>query len=260
MAVGAVAAMAALIVGVRFFAPDLLSSAPRPEIKGKDGAMARIVPGGAFVMGDGEDAPIREIHVDSFYMDQYEVSLALYAKFLKATGSEIKSEYWSATDAGTHGDRPAIGVSWHDANSYCRWAGKRLPTEAEWEKAARGLDQRTYPWGNEEPTAKLANFGKRGGRPFAEGLVSVSSLEAGKSPYGIFHLAGNVSEWVADWYSESYARGDVRNPRGPGQGTGKVLRGGGWYDTASALRGTKRFFVSPEDVSDDRGFRCAHDG
>jgi formylglycine-generating enzyme required for sulfatase activity len=259
MAVGAVAVIAALFAGARFFAPGLLSGEPREEITGRDGAVARIVPTGPFMMGDDEDAPLREVHVDRFYMDKYEVSLSLYSKFLEATGSPIESEYWSATDAATHGDRPVIGVSWHDANSYCRWAGKRLPTEAEWEKAARGVDQRTYPWGNEEPAARLANFGKRGGKPFADGLVAVSGLEAGKSPYGIFQLAGNVSEWVADWYSESYARGDVRNPTGPTQGKGKVLRGGGWYDSAAALRSTKRFFVSPEDVSDDRGFRCAQD-
>jgi formylglycine-generating enzyme required for sulfatase activity len=259
IAVGAVAVIAALFAGAHFFAPGLLSGAPREEITGRDGAVARIVPAGPFIMGDDEDAPLREVHVDRFYMDKYEVSLSLYSKFLKATGSPTASEYWSATDAATQGDRPVIGVSWHDANSYCRWAGKRLPTEAEWEKAARGVDQRTYPWGNEEPAASLANFGKRGGKPFADGLVAVSGLEAGKSPYGIFQLAGNVSEWVADWYSESYARGDVRNPTGPAQGKGKVLRGGGWYDSAAALRSTKRFFVSPEDVSDDRGFRCAQD-
>jgi formylglycine-generating enzyme required for sulfatase activity len=259
MAAGAVAVIAALFAGAHFFAPGLLSGGQREEITGRDGAVARMVPAGAFIMGDGEDAPLREIHVDRFYMDKYEVTLSLYSKFLKATGSPTASEYWSATDVATHGDRPVIGVSWHDANSYCRWAGKRLPTEAEWEKAARGVDQRPYPWGNEEPTARLANFGKRGGSPFADGLVAVSSLESGKSPYGIFHLAGNVSEWVSDWYSESYRRGDVRNPTGPAQGTGKVLRGGGWYDTAAALRTTKRFFVGPEDVSDDRGFRCAQD-
>ena len=262
IAAAAVAVGAALVAGIHFFAPGLLaplSGGSREEITGKDGAAARMIPAGAFVMGDGEDAPLREVHVDGFYMDKYEVSLSLYSKFLQATGSQLGSDYWSATDAATHGDRPVIGVSWRDANSYCRWAGKRLPTEAEWEKAARGIDQRTYPWGNEEPAANLANFGKRSGNPLADGLVAVSSLEAGKSPYGIFHLAGNVSEWVADWYSESYTRGDVRNPTGPANGTGKVLRGGGWDDSAAALRTTKRFFVSPDDVSDDRGFRCAQD-
>jgi formylglycine-generating enzyme required for sulfatase activity len=226
---------------------------------GKDGTVSLIVPGGAFVMGDGEDAPLREVHVDGFYMDKYEVSLSQYSKFLRATGSQPTSDFWSEKDVTAHGDRPAIGVSWYDANGYCRWAGKRLPTETEWEKAARGLDGRIFPWGNEEPRPELANFGKNAIAPLEQGVVSVSSLESGKSPYGVYNLAGNVSEWVADWYAESYPTGDVRNPTGPANGTGKVLRGGGWDDAVRALRSTKRFFAKPEDYADDRGFRCAQD-
>ncbi|MEA3157861.1 MAG: hypothetical protein QOK44_5450 [Betaproteobacteria bacterium] len=259
---GGAAAIAALIAGIHILVPNLLSEmsgAPRDEITGKDGAVSLIVPGGAFIMGDGEDAPLREVHVDGFYIDKYELSLSQYSKFLKATGSQPTSDFWSEKDVTAHGDRPAIGVSWHDANAYCRWAGKRLPTETEWEKAARGLDGRIFPWGNEEPRAELANFGKHDGQPLGQAVMAVSSLEAGKSPYGVYNLAGNVSEWVADWYAESYPSGDVRNPTGPANGTGKVLRGGGWDDAERALRSTKRFFAKPEDSADDRGFRCAQD-
>jgi formylglycine-generating enzyme required for sulfatase activity len=259
---GGVAAIIALIGTIHFFVPNALremSGGPSDEVTGKDGTVALIVPAGAFIMGDGEDSPLREVHVDGFYMDKHEVSLSLYSKFLKATGLRAASAYWSEKDVGAHGDRPVIGVSWYDANAYCRWAGKRLPSETEWEKAARGLDGRVYPWGTYEPRAELANFGKQGGSPLPDGVASVSSLEAGKSPYGIYNLAGNVSEWVADWYAESYPAGDVRNPTGPANGVGKVLRGGGWYDDARALRSTRRFFAKPEDSAEDRGFRCAQD-
>ncbi|HEV7821377.1 MAG TPA: SUMF1/EgtB/PvdO family nonheme iron enzyme, partial [Burkholderiales bacterium] len=260
VAAGGLAAIVALITAVQVIAPDRLRQifgAPRDEITTRDGAKARIIPGGVFMMGNGEDAPLREVHVDAFYMDVYEVSLSLYARFLKATGSQTTSDYWSEKDLGAYGDRPVIGVSWHEASAYCKWAGKRLPTEAEWEKAARGLDERAYPWGNDEPRPDLASFGKRSDTPLATGVVPVTALANGKSPYGIYNLAGNVAEWVSDWYAESYRRGDVRNPTGPAEGTGKLLRGGGWDDAAQALRTTKRFFASPEDTADDRGFRCA---
>jgi formylglycine-generating enzyme required for sulfatase activity len=256
---GGLAAVIAFGAGTYLLAPGVLrklSGQSSNEVRGKDGAMALLVPGGAFVMGDDEELPRKEIHVDSFYMDKQEVSLGLYGKFLKATGSKISSEFWSETDLAAHAELPVMGVSWYEADAYCRWAGKRLPTEAEWEKAARGTDSRIYPWGDAEPSADLANFGKPADQPLAHGLDPVTSHERGKSPYGILNLAGNVSEWMADWYMEGYQAGAVRNPTGPPTGTGKLLRGGGWYDAAQRLRATKRFFVSPEDRADDRGFRC----
>ena len=262
VAAAVIAALAVIAAGLYFFFPQLtgeLLGRTRTEITGKDGAPAILVPAGVFMMGDGEDAPLREIVLDSFYMDRYEVSLARYAKFLEATGGRPESDSWSASDVTAHGDRPVVGVTWHEADAYCRWAGKRLPTEAEWEKSARGTDARTYPWGSDEPSAALANFGKDSRLPFAEALVAVTGMDAGRSPYGMHHLAGNAAEWVADWYAESFRSGDVRNPKGPSDGKGKVLRGGGWDESAKALRTTKRYYVSPEDRSDDRGFRCARD-
>jgi formylglycine-generating enzyme required for sulfatase activity len=232
---------------------------PAREIPGKDGAVALLVPAGAFVMGDDENSPRREVSLESFYMDADEVTTSRYAKFLEATGQTSRPEYWSKLTLSSRGDRPVIGVSWHEANAYCRWAGKRLPTEAEWEKAARGTDERTYPWGNQEPSASLANFGKSQTNAYRDGLAPVGSRGAGKSPYGINDLAGNVSEWVADWYVEDLPTDVAWNPTGPASGKGKVIRGGGWDDPPDRLRSAKRFYASPGNRADDIGFRCATD-
>lgn len=232
---------------------------PSLETTGKEGAPAMMVSAGAFTFGDDEEAPLREIYLDAYYIDKYEVTTSRYAKFLQATGSVRPPEGWQELDQSQGGNLPVVGVDWHDAEAYCRWAGRRLPSEAEWEKAARGTDERIYPWGNDEPTAARARFGQPMTSPYKGGLAAVGSHEAGKSPYGVHDLTGNVSEWVADWYSESFPLSDVRNPKGPENGTGKVMRGGGWYDPAQRLTSTKRFFANPATCSDDVGFRCARD-
>ena len=232
---------------------------PGQEITGADGVPAVLIPAGNFVMGDGEESPRREVYVDAFYLDKYETTLSRYAKFLKATGSVETPDYWQDVNLPSGGDLPVVGVDWHDAEAYCRWAGKRLPTEAEWERAARDTDDRKYPWGSDPPTPARANFGKSANDPYQGGLSPVGQHEAGKSPYGVQDLSGNAAEWVADWFAESFARSDARNPKGPGSGPGKVIRGGGWYDPPDRVNAVRRSYASPDTRSDDVGFRCARD-
>ncbi len=241
---------------VRPFTPP---SAGR-ELIGKDGAPMVLVSAGDFTMGgDSIDNPRHPVYLDAFYMDKYEVTASRYAKFLKATGRHLPFK-WSEMSLVSHGDRPVIGVTWEDADAYCRWASKRLPTEAEWEKAARGTDGREYPWGNETPTSRHANFNKCCEWKGYGVLAIVGSLEAGRSPYGIYDLAGNVSEWVADWYDNtSYKYELERNPKGPRDGEEKVVRGGSWYDSALLQRSALRSRSYPSAPSTDRGFRCAKD-
>jgi formylglycine-generating enzyme required for sulfatase activity len=228
------------------------------ELIGKDGAPMMLVPSGEFTMGgDSLDNPRHPVYLDAFHMDKYEVTTSRYARFLQATRRQLPFK-WSEVGLVSHGDLPVIGVTWEDANAYCRWAGKRLPTEAEWEKAARGTDGREYPWGNEAPTPRHANFSKCCEWKGYGVLAIVGSLEAGRSPYGIYDLAGNVSEWVADWYDmTSYKYELDRNPKGPANGEEKVVRGGSWYDPGSLQRSALRSRTHPSAPSTDRGFRCA---
>jgi len=228
-------------------------------ITGKDGSPALLIPGGTFTFGDDKESPLRTVYVDAFYLDRFEVTVGRFAGFLEATGSVRPPDRWQEVDVKRDGDLPVIGVNWHDAVQYCRWAGKRLPTEAEWEKAARSADARAYPWGNKAPTPEHAQFGKQAASPYLGGLARVGVHPAGKSANGVDDLAGNASEWVADFYSEIFNPDDVRNPRGPNAGAGKVIRGGGWDETAERLKATKRFFANPDTRADDIGFRCASD-
>ncbi len=233
------------------------SSTPATEITAQDGAPAVLVPAGSFVMGDDEHSPLREVHLDAFYIDKFEVTLARYATFLKATGNMQPPDGWPGDAAEK--ELPVVGVGWDDADAYCRWAGKRLPTESEWEKAARGGDQRRYPWGNDEPTTAHAAAMKSADGAYAGGLAPVGSHPAGASNRGVHDLAGNASEWVADWFAEGFARGSVRNPKGPAGGTDRVIRGGGWQDAGERLASARRWHAAPDTRASDIGFRCTRD-
>jgi formylglycine-generating enzyme required for sulfatase activity len=252
-AVSSLAAVAA--AGIFYF----LAPRGKQEYGGKDGAPAVLIPAGSFVMGDDENSPRREIFVSAFYMDKFEVTLSRYAAFLKATGNIKPPAEWETADLQNSAELPVVAVDWHDADSYCRWAGKRLPTEAEWERAARGGDERIYPWGSDPPSPEHARFGQPYEKPvYRDGVVRVGTYSKGVSPFGIYDLSGNVWEWVGDWYADSFRR-DVRDPKGPDKGTHKVMRGGGWYDAADRITATKRMYAEPARRDDEVGFRCAGD-
>ncbi|HEX2054855.1 MAG TPA: formylglycine-generating enzyme family protein [Nitrospiraceae bacterium] len=224
-----------------------------------------IVPEGPFSMGsDGgqaleDERPKHEVWLDGFQIDLYEVTTGQYAAFLSSE-KRPAPWLWETVDLTLHRDRPVIGVDWYDAEAYCRWAGKRLPTEAEWEKAARGVDGRLYPWGNQEPTAQLANFALGARFSYSQVLMPVDRYEQGRSPFGLHHMAGNVWEWTHDWYGAQYYQiSQPRNPPGPAEGEFKVLRGGSWSDLPKYLLSYGRFKLPPNTKNSYTGFRCAKD-
>ena len=221
------------------------------------------IPEGLFLMGfDGTQAlederPKHQVWLPVFFMDLHEVTTAQYASFLAAT-QRLAPWQWNTVDLAQHSDRPVVGADWSDADAYCRWKGKRLPTEAEWEKSARGTDGRLYPWGNQVASKELANFALGARFSYSQVLMPVQSYEQGKSPYGLYQMAGNVGEWVQDWYGTNYYElSPERNPQGPEQGQFKVLRGGSWSDLPKYLLTYGRFKLPPETRNSYTGFRCA---
>ncbi|MBH0202191.1 MAG: formylglycine-generating enzyme family protein [Nitrospira sp.] len=240
-------------------------SAVAPELIGKDGAPMVLVQAGEFVMGsdkgDEDEAPTHRVYLNAFYIDKFEVTNGRFARYVDAIQSEPP---WGFTDKETpviHAERPVRWVSWMDAVGYCLWLGKRLPTEAEWEKAARGTDERTYPWGNDPPTSVHAVYGlKEGG---AETVSVIGNHHMGQSPYGVQDLAGNLYEWVMDWYAEdfysSFINSPAINPHGPSEGTAKVQRGGSYMNTPYRLRSSFRTKGDPTEQDPNVGFRCAQD-
>ena len=238
---------------------DTDGNIPR-EITASDGAPMVLVPSGEFIMGSSaasDERPAHRVSLDSYYIDKFEVTNARYAKYMEAVTTQQSPHQWSAVKLNEDGDRPVIGVSWADAEAYCRWTGKRLPTEAEWEKAARGTDARKYPWGDEEPREGIANFGRCCGWSGFGLLAKVGTNQAGQSPYGVHDMAGNVWEWVADWYdSQYYKTSAAQNPKGPGAGRDKVIRGGSWSNRGGDVRATIRDKVPPTYRNYSIGFRC----
>jgi formylglycine-generating enzyme len=205
-----------------------------------------------------DEAPQRTITLKGFYIDRTEVSVAQWHQFVAATGYRTTAEQkgdpiqftWRAFDWPDRQDHPVRWLSWEDANAYCQWAGKRLPTEAEWEKAARGTDGRTWPWGNNWDEALV---------PHGD-TVPVDSYPDAASPYGLLGTAGNVWEWVADWHDPGYyGAAPNTDPLGPQTGADRVLRGGGFNNANWALRTAHRHSGGPTGYSMDHGFRCAAD-
>ena len=226
---------------------------------GKDGAPMTLIPAGKFQMGNNEgepdEIPVHEVYLDAFYMDMFEVTNALYRKFVDATGHE-PPKYWD--DPGYNAsDQPVVGVVWNDAKAYCEWAGKRLPTEAEWEKAARGgLVEKTYPWGD-DINRPVAGDPESGTTKFpAGGTLPVGSFDP--NSYGLYNMDGNAWEWCSDWYGEEYySQSPERNPKGPDSGDARVMRGGSWFaDMNTPLPVSYRYSYNPSHTSNLIGFRC----
>ncbi len=219
---------------------------------GKDGAPMVLIPQGEFQMGsdtgEPDELPVHTVYLDAFYMDVYEVTNALYKKFIEATGYE-PPRYWADPRANAP-DQPVVGVTWDDARAYCKWVGKRLPTEAEWEKAARGgLVGKKYPWGDVDSAIGRAH-------PGVSGAYTVGSFAP--NGYGLYDTARNAWEWCADWYGENYySESPERDPSGPASGDARVLRGGSWFAGISdPLRVSYRYSFDPEHTSNLIGFRC----
>jgi formylglycine-generating enzyme required for sulfatase activity len=234
-----------------------------------------LIPGGSFIMGspgrpatEGEgnedEGPAHKVEVETFYMDLYETTNAHYQEFIKATGASTPLLWRRGSYPAGKPNHPVVYVSWHEADAFCRWKGKRLPNEAEWEKAARGTDQRHFPWGIQFDANK-ANTPQhslsKGIAVSKGGTTPVGSFEEGKSPYGLYDMAGNVYEWTSSWYLP-YPGNGVNNIHYGRRN--KVLRGGSWYNCMSYGCGLSspvynRSRFTPEIKNKGFGFRCAAD-
>jgi formylglycine-generating enzyme required for sulfatase activity len=234
-----------------------------------DGAEQIYIPAGSFWMGaqdtdtqaQFQEKPLHEVMVTGFWMDKILVTNGMYVRCVESgrctapvSHDDINPNYGKPEFF----DYPAVYISWDQAQGYCQAVGRRLPTEAEWEKAARGTDGRIYPWGDTPPTGEQANF------KMAFSLVQPSKLyEKGASPYGVIDMAGNAREWVFDWFSEFYYGESAAvtvpvNPTGPLEGKERVLRGGSFKDPELYLRTTSRLKHEPSSAGENRGFRCAY--
>lgn len=221
----------------------------RKPVMEKDPVKMALIPATEFRMGsdrgEPDERPAHPVKLKSFYMDIHEVTIAQYARFLEDTGSP-QPDYWQPEL--DHSNDPVVGITWKEASAYAAWAGKRLPTEAEWECAARGkTGNNLYPWG-QKADVRFSNYS-------SFGIMPVMSFP--KNDYNLYDLGGNVWEWCADWYHNRYYETSKKaSPLGPPTGTHKVLRGGAWYCTPQQVRSANRYYSLPEARSFNVGFRC----
>jgi len=231
----------------------------------EDGSEMVLIPEGPFQMGspassgDLDEMPQHAVYLPAFYIDLKEITQAKFSKFSEATQypKPVVPVFQEELSLITKPELPVVAVSWNAAKDYCQWAEKRLPTEAEWEKAAGGDQSFRWPWGNDfvEKAANLA--GEEDGYKF---LAPPGRFESGRSPYGLYDMAGNAAEWVADWYDADYYKtAPFKVPKGPETGKFRVYRGGSWNDSSVNARVAKRFMAAPHQTSAVIGFRCAKD-
>ena len=223
-------------------------------VNAKDGSVLVYVPEGEFEMGDGQDSdgPKHRVHLSAYWIGVYGVTNAQYLRFVEATKHRPPDN--SRHREKQYADHPVTNVSWDDAVAYAQWAGCQLPTEAQWEKAARGPGGLIYPWGKDWDQAKCRNDKNKGNQTTAP----VHAYPAGVSGYGTYNQSGNVWEWCADWYGKDYyGESPQRDPAGPDGGSGRVYRGGGWGDVHPAdFRGANRYRLDPAYRRDGAlGFR-----
>lgn len=256
----------------------VIEEAVNERVSPVDGMPQVYIPAGTLRMGGMDvrraenETPVREVTLDAFWMDQLEVTNAMYLLCVRAGGCTPPQNFRSGRRAfyfnnPEFNDYPVVYVTWGQAKVYCEWAGRRLPTEAEWERAGRGDDFRTFPWGEDKADYTLANFNMLVGD-----TSRVGSYPLGASPFGVLDMAGNVAEWVNDFYSFNYILSDVLNPTGPltSAGSNRVVRGGSLGDAEINIRVSKRSSVRGSDLnalpgsdaylgdfSPRIGFRCA---
>lgn len=230
---------------------------------GDEGREMVQIPEGPFTMGsqdgDPDEAPEHQVFLKGFYLDRKEVTQKEYDRFAKMTKRPMPRIEVFEDDQSKllKPEFAAMSVSWDDAVAYCRWAGKRLPTEAEWEKAGRGEGKRKYPWGDAFDTRAANVDGSEDGYKY---LAPPGSFDTGRSPYGLYDMTGNVAEWVADTYGEQYyKKSPYRDPKGPETGDLKVVRGGSWRETEHNARLSKRFAAKRWRTDITIGIRCASD-
>jgi formylglycine-generating enzyme required for sulfatase activity/serine/threonine protein kinase len=285
------------------FTPSSISTlrSGATQVSTKDGMVMIYVPAGEFLMGSTDsdtkaqrnEKPQHSVFLDAYWIYGTEVTNTMFESFVNQTSYQTEAEKsgsayvfnfgdvnWNLTQGANWnhpqgpnsslsnlGLHPVVDVSWNDAQAYCHWVEARLPTEAEWEKAARGTDGRTNPWGNQPPAGNLLNFADvnlpvswadKNINDGYEFTAPVGSYPAGKSPYGVLDMAGNVWNWLNDWYSDTYYESSPSsNPQGPSSGTTRVIRGSAWYFNISDVRSAFRYGNLPDTSHDNVGFRCA---
>ena len=255
---------------VNLSTPTLMESISE-FVSSKDKMTSILIPAGAFIMGSNngyaDEQPMHQVALNDYWIDKTEITNYMYGLCVQSgqCAPPSNTKYFSENE---YADYPVVFVTWSSADTYCSWAGRRLPTEAEWEKAARGTDGRTYPWGNNFD-CRFGNFDDENqfdadmvkGGPNCDGFVDVAPVGSflnGISPYGVLDMAGNVWEWINDWYGKSYYRqSPTNNPAGPTSGDERVIRGGSWNFVEVVMRTTNRLKERPETSYSYIGFRCA---